>query len=344
MLTEVILPIFFIVFLGAVLRRLGGVDEKVFSRTQLYILSPALIFAALTRNSTELSLLLEALLFIAILSVTLFSVAQGAGFLLREDRVTRNAVSLASMFSNSGFYGIPVCMLAFGDQGVVYAAIFVAGSSTMQSTLGIYTASAGRKTPGQAFRTILRVPMLYSIVLAKLLLYLNALPPESFMKMINLLGNSAIPLGLLLLGMQLEGIISQLLRRRNKFVPEREAKMDGRAAALGTAPAARVAPAAASSPGSAARSSAIDRCRSRSPRACSARRWLVAGAGRKCRRSTSSAAAARALPPSTSHGAPARSGAASARRASSAITVRAPPAPPSRHCNRCTRSRRAPTM
>jgi hypothetical protein len=216
-----------------VLRRLGGVDEKVFSRTQLYILSPALIFAALTRNSTELSLLLEALLFIAILSVTLFSVAQGAGFLLREDRVTRNAVSLASMFSNSGFYGIPVCMLAFGDQGVVYAAIFVAGSSTMQSTLGIYTASAGRKTPGQAFRTILRVPMLYSIVLAKLLLYLNALPPESFMKMINLLGNSAIPLGLLLLGMQLEGIISQLLRRRNKIVPEREAKMDGRAAALG---------------------------------------------------------------------------------------------------------------
>ncbi|MBD3180505.1 MAG: hypothetical protein GF417_13530 [Candidatus Latescibacteria bacterium] len=233
MLTEVILPIFFIVFLGAVLRRLGGVDEKVFSRTQLYILSPALIFAALTRNSTELSLLLEALLFIAILSVTLFSVAQGAGFLLREDRVTRNAVSLASMFSNSGFYGIPVCMLAFGDQGVVYAAIFVAGSSTMQSTLGIYTASAGRKTPGQAFRTILRVPMLYSIVLAKLLLYLNALPPESFMKMINLLGNSAIPLGLLLLGMQLEGIISQLLRSRNKIVPERETKMDGRAAALG---------------------------------------------------------------------------------------------------------------
>jgi len=214
MLTDVILPIFFIVLLGSILRRLGRVDEKVFSRTQLYILSPALIFAALTRHSTEISILFEALLFIAVLAVVLFSIAQITGMFLREDRVTRNAISLASMFSNSGFYGIPVCMLAFGDQGVMYAAIFVAGSSTMQSTLGIYTASAGRKSGREALKTIFRVPMLYSIVLAKLLLHLDALPPEPFMKMINLLGNSAIPLGLLLLGMQLEGIISGMLKRK----------------------------------------------------------------------------------------------------------------------------------
>ena len=235
MLTDVILPIFFIVILGFIFRRLGRVDEKVFSRTQLYILSPALIFAALTRHSAGIPILLEALLFVAVLTSILFAVAQASGFLLGETRVTRNALSLASMFSNSGFYGIPVCMLAFGDEGVMYAAIFVAGSSTMQSTLGIYTASAGRSTPARALKTVFKVPMLYSIVLAKLLLALDLLPPQPLMKMINLLGNSAIPLGLLLLGMQLESIISGILnqRRSRPEIPEGP-RMGKRAIMLGS--------------------------------------------------------------------------------------------------------------
>ena len=45
---------------------------------------------------------------------------------------------------NTGFYGIPVCMLAFGDWGLVYATIYMVASSITQSTLGIFLASAGR--------------------------------------------------------------------------------------------------------------------------------------------------------------------------------------------------------
>ena len=205
--TNVILPIFFIIIIGALLRRLGKIDERVFSRTQLYVLTPALIFVAMTGNDTEISILLKVLFFVATLSVVLMVLAQGTGLLFKENRVTRNAISLASMFSNSGFYGIPVCMLAFGEEGVVYAAIFVAGSSTVQSTLGIFIASVGKKKPSEAIATVFKVPMLYAIIVSKLLLHFGKLPPEPLMKMINMLGHSAIPRGLLLLGMQLQKII-----------------------------------------------------------------------------------------------------------------------------------------
>jgi predicted permease len=49
--------------------------------------------------------------------------------------------------------------------------------------------------------------MLHAIIVSKLLLHYELLPPEPFMKMIDMLGHSAIPLGLLLLGMQLEKIV-----------------------------------------------------------------------------------------------------------------------------------------
>jgi predicted permease len=206
-LTNVILPVFFIIFLGFLLRKYGRVDLAAFARAQLYVLSPALVFMSLAKTEAETGLVIRVLFFIVCMEAVLLGVSLGIGVLTKRDRTERQAIAISSIFMNSGFYGIPVCMLAFGQWGLVYATIFMVASSIMQSTLGIFLASAGRKSPWQAFVSIFRVPLVWAIVAARLLAYLHALPPEPLMKMINLLGEAAIPVGLLLLGMQLERII-----------------------------------------------------------------------------------------------------------------------------------------
>ncbi len=208
-ITQVILPILFVVFLGYLLRRLGRVEESVLSRIQLYVLSPALIFMTMAGADAMMSLLGKIFLHVTILSVLLYLSAQLFGRLMRCDALERNAMSLAAVFTNSGFYGIPVCMLAFGEQGLSYAAMYVICSSMIQSTAGIYIASEGTRKPLEAFAMIFKVPLIYAIVLGKLLSQFDMLPPAPFMEMINMLGRSAVPLGLLLLGMQLERIISE---------------------------------------------------------------------------------------------------------------------------------------
>jgi predicted permease len=213
-ITEVILPIFSIIVLGFLLKRLGGVEPRPFSRTQLYILSPALVFSAMARADGMTLTVLKIFLYIALLSGVILGAAQGIAYLMRGTREDRQAMSLAAVFMNSGFYGIPVCMLAFGDIGFVYATAYVVASATLQSTLGIFMASAGRKRVPEALLTVVKVPLIWAIVVARLLAHFDALPPEPFMKMINLLGQSAIPLGLLLLGMQLEGVVRDLWGRK----------------------------------------------------------------------------------------------------------------------------------
>ncbi len=213
-ITEVILPIFSIIILGFLLKRLGGVEPRPFSRTQLYILSPALVFSAMARADGMTLTVLEIFLYIAILSGVILGAAQGIAYLMRGTREDRQAMSLAAVFMNSGFYGIPVCMLAFGDIGFVYATAYVVASATLQSTLGIFIASAGRRRVPEALLTVIKVPLIWAIVAARLLAHFDALPSEPFMKMINLLGQSAIPLGLLLLGMQLEGVVRDLWSRK----------------------------------------------------------------------------------------------------------------------------------
>ena len=213
-ITEVILPIFSIIILGFLLRRFGGVEPKPFSRTQLYILSPALVFSAMARADGMTFTVLKIFVYIALLSGVILGAAQGIAHLMRGTREDRQAMSLAAVFMNSGFYGIPVCMLAFGDIGFVYATAYVVASATLQSTLGIFIASAGRRRAPEALLTVVKVPLIWAIVAARLLAHFDALPSEPFMKMINLLGQSAIPLGLLLLGMQLEGVVRDIMGRR----------------------------------------------------------------------------------------------------------------------------------
>jgi predicted permease len=57
-------------------------------------------------------------------------------------------------------------------------------------------------------------PPIGAIVVARLAAHFDAMPPEPFMKMINMLGQAAIPLGLLLLGIQLEEIVRDIAGRR----------------------------------------------------------------------------------------------------------------------------------
>ncbi len=205
-LTNVILPVFFIIFLGFLLRKFGKVDLKTFSRAQLYILSPALAFMSLAKAEADTALILHVLVFILCLEAVLLGVTLGVGFMTKRDRAERQAMTLASIFMNTGFYGIPVCMLAFGDWGLVYATIYMVASSITQSTIGIFLASAGRGSAKDALVSVFKVPLVWSIVAARLLVRIDALPPQPLMKMIDLLGEAAIPVGLLLLGMQLERI------------------------------------------------------------------------------------------------------------------------------------------
>jgi len=205
-LTNVILPVFFIIFLGFLLRKFGKVDLVAFSRAQLYVLSPALAFMSLAKPEADMGLILRVLLFIVCLEAVLIAISLGIGFAAKRDRAERQAIAITSVLMNTGFYGIPICVLAFGDWGLVYATIYMVASSITQSTIGIFLASAGRRSVKDAIWSIFKVPLIWSIVAARLLVHFDAVPPAPFMKMIDMLGASAIPLGLILLGMQLESI------------------------------------------------------------------------------------------------------------------------------------------
>ncbi len=104
----------------------------------------------------------------------------------------------ALTFPNAGNMGIPLCLFAFGEEGLALSVSFFAVTALTQFTLGISIA-AGRL----AFRDVVTNPVLWSAVIAFVLLVTDSVLPRWIDGTIDVFAGLVIPLMLMSLGISL---------------------------------------------------------------------------------------------------------------------------------------------
>ena len=199
-----VLPIFIVAGVGFAIARVLKADVRVLSRITFNALSPCLVFHMLVTSSLSAADFgrMTALAVAVILGIGL--VGRLVTWPLRLDRAMTSAFLLVVMFSNSGNYGLPVVLFAFGQDALAHATVYFVANAVATYSLGVFLASAGHRSIGQAARGVLRVPAVWGVVAAGLVLGLGVQVPTPLMRPVELLSAAALPTMLLVLGMQLE--------------------------------------------------------------------------------------------------------------------------------------------
>ncbi len=199
-----VLPIFIVAAVGFAVARVLKADVRTLSRVAFNALSPCLVFHMLVTSS------LSAADFGRMMALGLVVVA-GIGLVarlvtlpLRLDRATTSAFLIVVMFSNSGNYGLPVVLFAFGREALAHATVYFVTNAVAIYTLGVFLASAGRRSVGQAARGVLKVPAVWGVVAAGAVMGFGLHLPPAVMRPVELLSGAALPTMILVLGMQLE--------------------------------------------------------------------------------------------------------------------------------------------
>jgi len=158
---------------------------------------PALLFYTLATAVVSLDAL--ATLALATLAVHLVFAPIVVSLLRAAGKDWR--LSVAHVVGNTGNLGLPVCLLAFGDEGLAYAMTFFAVQCVLLFTVGeaIYAGSAD-------LRRALESPILHAIWLGLLVRVLDVPVPAFAMETLRLLGQIVIPLMLITLGVSLAGM------------------------------------------------------------------------------------------------------------------------------------------
>lgn len=202
--TNDVLPIFVIAGVGFALARVLHADVRTLSRITFNALSPCLVFHLLATSSLHADDFARMAALAAITVLGIGVIARLLTLPLRLDRPMAAAFLIVVMFSNSGNYGLPVVLFAFGAPALAQATVYFVVNAVLTYTVGVFLASAGKRSAWEALKGILRVPAVYGVLAAAAVRGADLAVPLAVMRPIELLSGAAIPCMILVLGMQLE--------------------------------------------------------------------------------------------------------------------------------------------
>lgn len=202
----IIAPVFICAVVGFVWVRSGGdFDTNFVSRLVTNVGAPCLIFSTFTSIDIARDAFMR-MMGAALLTTLLFTLT---GYIvLRLFRLDQRAFLPSQMFPNAGNMGLPLCLLAFGDEGLALGLTWF----TINAVFG-FTAGMSISSGDLSFRGVLRNPMLYAVIISITMVFLGLRPPEWLFNTTDLLGGLMIPLMLISLGVSLAQFHIASLRR-----------------------------------------------------------------------------------------------------------------------------------
>ena len=201
---EVVLPVFLLIAVGALLGRTVQPELSTLNRTALYAAVPALVFSSLA--TAELSAARFGVLIGGQLTIvaTMALLSYGVSSLFSSNAASQRGFVATSVFSNSANMMLPVTLFGFGEAGLERALVLFVLSSVLLFSFGPLVL-AGRGT-GQkrVLLSVLKLPVLWAALSGIGLNLLGWTLPTGIMRGATLLGDAAIPLVLLTLGVQMQ--------------------------------------------------------------------------------------------------------------------------------------------
>ncbi len=202
---NVVLPVFIVAGLGFVLERRFRIPIVPVNQMVLYVLMPCFIFTSLVPFELLREEPLRIGAFAVLLTAAMLAVGIAIARTLRLDRATTSALLLTAAFPNLGNYGLSIVLLAYGAEGVRFGTILLAVQMVFGLTLAIFIASTSTASLRASLGQVARQPALYA-VLAAFAFGLFGVPVPSFiLSALALPAQAAIPVMLLVLGMQISG-------------------------------------------------------------------------------------------------------------------------------------------
>ena len=109
---------------------------------------------------------------------------------------------------NSGNYGLPVALFAFGNEGLEFAIVFFVCQAALGGTLAVFIASSSHLNAKAALATTLKMPLLHATVLGLIVNIGDINLPHTIGEPVRILGEAAVPSMLMVLGIQVSNRFS----------------------------------------------------------------------------------------------------------------------------------------
>ena len=162
-----LLPLYITVALGWIAGRYLQASGRHIAGIMLYIVTPSVVFSGVMAAPLSLEVIL--LPFVVFILCSLIGIVH----LWLARRVLHDGsasiIPLSVGTGNTGYFGIPVALLLFGEQGLALYIVCMLGTTLFENSVGFYLAARGRYGIRDALLRVARLPSVYAFGLAVIL-------------------------------------------------------------------------------------------------------------------------------------------------------------------------------
>ncbi|SFR57007.1 hypothetical protein SAMN05216203_1444 [Marinobacter daqiaonensis] len=198
-----LLPLYITVILGWIAGRYLEASGRHIAGIMLYIVTPSVVFAGVMAAPLTPEVILLPFLTFALCSLIGVAHLWLARRLLHDG--SASIIPLAVGTGNTGYFGIPVALLLFGEEGLALYIVCMLGTTLFENSVGFYLAARGRYSIRDALVRVARLPSVYAFLLAVLLNLSGLHIPEVLTPLFDNLRGAYSILGMMIIGM---GILS----------------------------------------------------------------------------------------------------------------------------------------
>ncbi len=201
-LTRVTLPIIVMVALGWLLQPKLKLDVGTLNRLQVYVVMPAFFVHFLSSGNQPISVVWPVFYFGLVQFLILIPLGWLVAMICRMRWGLGPVMGLATAYANVGFFGVPVTLLAFGADYLIYQSVLTALMAILTCTVGVWILAPPGTGGFAKLRAVFETPLIPSIVLGLLLRGFEIRLPPLLSQPMELLGSIFTPLALYTLGAQ----------------------------------------------------------------------------------------------------------------------------------------------
>lgn len=164
--SQVLLPILILVGFGWILDRRSRLDLNTLIKLNIYVFVPAFIFREVVNSSLGAGFAVRVMAFTVSIQAGMFLLSALVSRFCGYERRQARALQLATMFYNSGNYGVPLMTLAFPTTGPLLQVFVVLTQNICTFTVGVFLTSSATHAGWRAFLPMLRQVSLWAVATA----------------------------------------------------------------------------------------------------------------------------------------------------------------------------------
>ncbi|MBD3641453.1 MAG: AEC family transporter [Marinobacter sp.] len=196
-----LIPLYVTVALGWISGRYLQASGKHIAGIMLYIVTPSVVFSGVMAAPLSPEVILLPFLVFALSSI--LGVVQ---LKLAKRVITDGSASIIPLCvgsGNTGYFGVPVALLLFGEEGLGLYIVCMLGTTLFENSVGFYLAARGRYDLKESLWRVVKLPSVYAFLAAVALNLSGYRIPDIFVPLFDNLRGAYSVLGMMIIGMSI---------------------------------------------------------------------------------------------------------------------------------------------